>query len=63
MWLCRFLTLVLGGILIFYSLLWVIQEEIVLFDAYMAIASPAFLSHFRWLPVCGSKSRGKGPTS
>jgi len=39
MWLCRFLTLVLGGILIFYSLLWVLQQDIVLFDAYMAIAS------------------------
>lgn len=39
MWLCRSLTLVLGGILIFYSLLWVIQKDIVLFDAYMAIAS------------------------
>jgi solute:Na+ symporter, SSS family len=39
MWLCRFLTLVLGIVLIFYSLLWVIQEDIILFDAYMAIAS------------------------
>ena len=39
MWLCRFLTVVLGCIIIFYSLLWVYQKDIVLFDAYLAIAS------------------------
>jgi hypothetical protein len=39
MWLCRFLTVVLGCILISYSLLWVYQRDIVLFDAYLAIAS------------------------
>jgi len=39
MWLCRFLTVVLGCIIICYSLLWVIQKDIVLFDAYLAIAS------------------------
>jgi solute:Na+ symporter, SSS family len=39
MWLCRFLTVVLGVIIIFYSLLWVTQKDIVLFDAYLAISS------------------------
>ena len=39
MWLCRFLTGVLGVIIICYSLLWVVQKDIVLFDAYLAIAS------------------------
>lgn len=39
MWLCRFLTVVLGVIVICYSLLWVLQKDIVLFDAYLAISS------------------------
>ncbi|MBT4502486.1 MAG: hypothetical protein HOC74_32435 [Gemmatimonadetes bacterium] len=39
MWLCRFLTVALGAIIIFYSLLWVTQKDIVLFDAYLAISS------------------------
>ena len=39
MWLCRVLTGVLGVIIIGYSLLWVYQKDIVLFDAYLAIAS------------------------
>ena len=39
MWLCRFLTILLGAIVIFYSLLWVAQKDIVLFDAYLAISS------------------------
>ena len=39
MWLCRALTVVLGAIVIFYSLLWVTQKDIVLFDAYLAISS------------------------
>lgn len=39
MWLCRFLTVLLGCIIICYSLLWVYQKDIVLFDAYLAIAS------------------------
>jgi len=39
MWYCRVLTVCLGGILIFYSLLWEMQKEIVLFDAYLAISS------------------------
>ena len=39
MLLCRSLTVVLGVIVIFYSLLWVTQKDIVLFDAYLAISS------------------------
>ncbi|MFT5367027.1 MAG: SSS family solute:Na+ symporter [Candidatus Latescibacterota bacterium] len=39
MWLCRVLTGVLGGIIIFYSLLWVYQKDIVLFDAYLAMGA------------------------
>ena len=39
MWLCRFLTVVLGCVLIGYSLLWVLQKDIVLFDAYLAIGA------------------------
>jgi SSS family solute:Na+ symporter len=39
MWLCRLLTVVLGCVLIGYSLLWVVQKEIVLFDAYLAISA------------------------
>ncbi len=39
MWLCRALTVLLGAIVIFYSLLWVTQKDIVLFDAYLAISS------------------------
>lgn len=39
MWLCRFLTVVLGVVIIFYSLLWVTQKDIVLFDAYLAISA------------------------
>ena len=39
MWLCRLLTIVLGCVLIGYSLLWVVQKEIVLFDAYLAISA------------------------
>ncbi|MBS14940.1 MAG: hypothetical protein CME19_25545 [Gemmatimonadetes bacterium] len=39
MWLCRALTVVLGAIVICYSLLWVLQKDIVLFDAYLAISS------------------------
>jgi len=45
MWFCRFLTVVLGCVLIGYSLLWVVQKDIVLFDAYLAIGAiigPAF---------------------
>ena len=39
MWLCRFLTVVLGVVVISYSLLWVYQKDIVLFDAYLAIGA------------------------
>ena len=39
MWLCRLLTVVLGCVLIGYSLLWILQKDIVLFDAYLAIGS------------------------
>lgn len=39
MWLCRLLTAALGCLVIFYSLLWVYQKDIVLFDAYLAIGA------------------------
>ncbi|MBT3603298.1 MAG: hypothetical protein HN521_09555, partial [Candidatus Latescibacteria bacterium] len=39
MWLCRFLTVVIGVVIIIYSLLWVTQKDIVLFDAYLAISA------------------------
>jgi SSS family solute:Na+ symporter len=38
-WLCRVLTVILGCVIIGYSLLWVIQKDIVLFDAYLAISA------------------------
>jgi solute:Na+ symporter, SSS family len=39
MWLCRLLTVLLGCLLIGYSLLWVLQKEIKMFDAYLTISS------------------------
>jgi solute:Na+ symporter, SSS family len=37
--LCRILTVAFGCLIIGYSLLWVIQKDIVLFDAYLAISA------------------------
>ena len=37
--LCRLLTVLLGCLLITYSLLWILQKDVVMFDAYLTISS------------------------